>query len=290
MEKQMNLKRAFLILIAAMLLPGLAMAQSSDIDLSFAVTKEFTDNNPGSVLVTITCNTGLPLTQSAQVSDLDPIVFVVTAIPDIDIVECSITEDGESGYTAGYIANSVPMDLGCFYDGGGMYDNLDPLLLNTCAILNTPTPVAVNVTKEWITAGAGDEITYLASVEVRSFNPIVNGWECLDNNLGSPSGVEDLEFCIDLAFLGPSTQTRTAWVVPDWSGTTVWLDEDVIDSSIDSSNNCGGQVRVFPGGGDDCRFVNTVFFEGIPTLNQYGLAILAVLMLGVGFVGFRRFV
>ena len=32
------------------------------------------------------------------------------------------------------------------------------------------------------------------------------------------------------------------------------------------------------------------FFEGIPTLNQYGLAILALLMLGVGFVGFRRFV
>ena len=33
-----------------------------------------------------------------------------------------------------------------------------------------------------------------------------------------------------------------------------------------------------------------VRFEGIPTLNQYGLAILALLMLGVGFVGFRRFV
>jgi len=33
-----------------------------------------------------------------------------------------------------------------------------------------------------------------------------------------------------------------------------------------------------------------VFFEGIPTLNHYGMAILALLMLGVGFVGFRRFV
>ena len=39
-----------------------------------------------------------------------------------------------------------------------------------------------------------------------------------------------------------------------------------------------------------CEIVNTVFFEGIPTLNQYGMAILALLMLGVGFVGFRRFV
>jgi hypothetical protein len=35
---------------------------------------------------------------------------------------------------------------------------------------------------------------------------------------------------------------------------------------------------------------NTVFYEGIPTLNQYGMAIMALLMLGMGFVGFRRFV
>ena len=39
-----------------------------------------------------------------------------------------------------------------------------------------------------------------------------------------------------------------------------------------------------------CEIVNTVFFEGIPTLNQYGMAILALLMLGVGLVGFRRLV
>jgi hypothetical protein len=42
--------------------------------------------------------------------------------------------------------------------------------------------------------------------------------------------------------------------------------------------------------GHECTITNTVFFEGIPTLNQYGLALLALLMLGVGFVGFRRFV
>jgi len=38
-----------------------------------------------------------------------------------------------------------------------------------------------------------------------------------------------------------------------------------------------------------CTFTNTVFFEGIPTLSQYGLAILVLLTLGVGLVGFRRF-
>ena len=42
-------------------------------------------------------------------------------------------------------------------------------------------------------------------------------------------------------------------------------------------------------GGDSCTITNTIFFEGIPTLNQYGLALMALLMLGIGLVGFRRF-
>ena len=168
----MNLKRAFLILSAALLMPGLAMAQ---VDLSFAVTKQFADDFPGSVLVTITCNTGLPLKQSAEVSDLDPITFVVTAIPDIDIVECSITEDGETGYTADYLANGVDMDLGCFYNGGGEFDNID-LVLNTCAIFNTPAPVAVNVTKEWITEGAGTiSLTWLKLKFAASIQSLMDG-------------------------------------------------------------------------------------------------------------------
>jgi hypothetical protein len=36
-------------------------------------------------------------------------------------------------------------------------------------------------------------------------------------------------------------------------------------------------------------FTNTVFFEGIPTLNRYGIAVMALLMLGVGMVGYRKF-
>lgn len=33
---------------------------------------------------------------------------------------------------------------------------------------------------------------------------------------------------------------------------------------------------------------DTVFFEGIPTLNQWGMVLLALLMLGVGAVALRR--
>jgi hypothetical protein len=49
-------------------------------------------------------------------------------------------------------------------------------------------------------------------------------------------------------------------------------------------------LEISAGNGASCTIINTVFFEGIPTLGQYGMAILALLMLGVGFVSFRRFV
>jgi hypothetical protein len=41
--------------------------------------------------------------------------------------------------------------------------------------------------------------------------------------------------------------------------------------------------------GDECTIVNTVFFEGIPTLNRFGLVLMVLLMFGVGAIGLRRF-
>jgi len=84
-----------------MLLPGLAWAQET---VRFGVTKTFADDNPASIEVTISCNTGLPLTQSADIDDDNPITFVVEEV-DMAIVECAITEDGEAGYTGSYVAN-----------------------------------------------------------------------------------------------------------------------------------------------------------------------------------------
>jgi len=64
--------------------------------------------------------------------------------------------------------------------------------------------------------------------------------------------------------------------------------EKITQSGVESMDDC--DWRDIPAGtSSECTFTNTVFFEGIPTLSQYGLALLALLMLGVGFVGFRRF-
>ncbi len=103
---------------------------------------------------------------------------------------------------------------------------------------------------------------------------------------------EVIRWCKTLFFDGPGTQTLR--VVPDWDGTLVTLSESGTDSSTETDNTCGGgrsgSVTVKPAQDASCKFTNSVFFEGIPTLSQYGLAIMALLMLGVGFVGFRRFV
>jgi hypothetical protein len=40
---------------------------------------------------------------------------------------------------------------------------------------------------------------------------------------------------------------------------------------------------------NSCTIYNTRLYEGIPTLSQYGLGILALVMLGMGFVAFRRY-
>jgi len=292
----MNLKRAFLILLtAAIIMPGIALAQDvpPPVTTRFLVEKAFTDGNPGEVEVTITCNTGLPLVQSAMISFGNPVAFVVEEMIIIDVGDegattCEITEDGETGYDAHYEANDSDSPFSCLFVAG---DNLLPDA-NFCDILNVPAPVTVSVTKEWdITGAVSDEVDDMIYIDVSSEGFITGGHECYGDGASS----EYDQWCIRLYFDG--SMTKAIQVVPSFDGTNVYLYEHIYDSSVESSNDCGngyegmeGTVKIWPGQGASCKFTNTVFFEGIPTLSQYGLAIMALLMLGVGFVGFRRFV
>ena len=71
--------------------------------------------------------------------------------------------------------------------------------------------------------------------------------------------------------------------------TTCSAQEEIYQSGVETVNDCGART-IAAGGSSSCTITNTVFFEGIPTLSQYGMAIMALLMLGVGVVGLRRFV
>jgi len=71
--------------------------------------------------------------------------------------------------------------------------------------------------------------------------------------------------------------------------TSDWECNDAADSTVAP----GGTLDILPadaGKTITCTVTNTsVFFEGIPTFSQFGRAIMALLVLAVGLVGFRRF-
>jgi len=71
--------------------------------------------------------------------------------------------------------------------------------------------------------------------------------------------------------------------------TSDWECDDAADSTVAP----GGTLGILPadaGNTITCTVTNTfTFFEGIPTLSQFGRGIMALLMLALGVVGFRRF-
>ena len=273
----MNLKRAFLITTAAMMLPGMALAQVAD--ARFVVTKDFDDDNTTSINVMITCNTGVPLSQSADITEASGVGFVVTSF-DSAVGSCTITEDGEAGYTGSYVANGgAASATSCVIDERYWIADAD----QTCEITNSATPVDVSITKVWNMEGAGgNEVDMDSTFYITSEGSITGGSPCM-------SGPADGHLsCAMLSFSGEGTQSVA--VTPAVGGTDVYIAEMNQDSAVEVSSDCGGMVSVAPGdAAASCTYTNTVFFEGIPTLNQYGMAILVLLMLGVGFVGFRRF-
>jgi len=276
----MNIKRALLTLTALMLLPGLALAQAGDVTARFDTSKVWLDGTGGvdnlltSVPVNMTCTTGLPLSQDFDVTSTVNVDFVLGDLISLDDVDCMITETVPSGFVAIYTANGSVTAGGCVFEGG---DGGNATADNTCVITNTPAPVNVTVNTMWNTINeGGDEVNEVAGVYIQCNAPIAG-----------VSGYEGY-WTKGCTLFGDSS--CTAVVTPDPSGSfcTTW--ETVQDSSVEKSNNCGSGLSIAPGVGNSCTYYYTVFFEGIPTLSQYGLAIMALLMLGVGFVGFRRFV
>jgi len=287
-----KIKRAFLTLIVLMLLPGLAMAQVGDVTARFEVSKIWIDgdgvetNLTTPVDVNITCTTGLPLSQDATITSLESTTFVLGDLLSLDDVDCLITETVPSGYGAQYSMNAgAEISGGCVFkgageNGAGAGDNGGNTLpgVNDCRIFNTPLPVNVTVYTEWLVVNeGGDEVDDVTDIWIRCNSPIVG--------ISVSNDGYWIKQCSNLV----GDNSCTAAVIPNPLGSSCTTWNDVTDSSVEHGGNCGS-MAISPGNGNSCTFIFSVFFEGIPTLSQYGLAIMALLMLGVGFVGFRRFV
>lgn len=238
---------------------------------TFRVDKVFTDSNPAEVNVAISCNTGLPLEQTFDISEGNGVVFIVKDYAD-GAMDCLITETPVPGYTTEYFDGTTTNNTGCAYDAVGFSQG------NICIITNTPGPVTVTVNKEWIYQNTGNDIDesfefeILCDAVITGGTDIGEGWY---SDGGSGVGDDSFDFEV-FPTLGGNVCSATE-IPTEESG--------IVTDSSDCQNMPIGIAQ-----GAECTITNSVFFEGIPTLNQYGMALLALLMLGVGVVGFRRFV
>jgi hypothetical protein len=263
---------------------------------TFEVNKDFTDDNPSGVEVTISCNTGLPLEQSKVITEGAGVEFVVVDFDDGEL-DCEITEESLAGYDAVYFDGTTNSSTSCEFLDVGFESEF------SCSITNTPGPVEVEITKDWVFEGSSDpqgidqryELTLFCDAEiVGGFSlgatqeaPSGNGPGCgLFVTQEAPQGIIFVDWC--KAFEGEGPDNFTAEVIPEFPDSHCFVIERLFDDAVEVDNGCQ-DITVSAGVGASCTITNTVFFEGIPALNQYGLALLALLMLGVGFVGFRRF-
>jgi hypothetical protein len=259
MEIRMNIKRAFIAATAALVLPGLAMAQTS-----FPTSIDFTNGNDGTVNVELTCNSGNPLVQDFDISEAGGVTFIVNGL--VDGSNCSVAL---SGLDTGYEITSLPCDFAGITATGGPY---------ACDMVAEPMSSTFTIVKEWV--GAGADISTMADVKWRCTNA---SWDTGDE-FGTIYDTEtfygDDDF--DVVFYPGPGETSVCSA-----------DEQVdsMDSAAEGDEGCADGIDFVVGTEEgSCTITNTVFYEGIPTLSQYGLAILVLLTLGVGFVGVRRFV
>jgi len=177
------------------------------------------------------------------------------------------------------------------------FENVQEGDVAVCLNDNEVAPVDVEVTKIWEMAGAAQsDIDTDVRITLYCDAEIVNGTRESKNVWKKNKKITEY---LDADGVYDGVGSTTFGVIPDWYPTRnnpenqryteCWADENVKTSAVEVDNDCD-KLQLSPGAGDSCTITNTVFFEGIPTLSQYGMVIMALLMLGVGFIGMRRFV
>jgi hypothetical protein len=244
--------------------------ENADIDpdrsiATFAVDKFFNDGNPAEVEATISCNTGLPLEQTAPIAQNDGVAFVVTDFSDGEM-DCSIAETaGVDGYAVEYSYDGTTSQTGCTFEVVRFGQS------SACRIDNELRQVLVEVTKWWM-----DENPSFSAVDYAEAR-----FDCINEQFGIQA-FGNLEFVGDGAVDG-------FFLFPQWDGSTSCdVNETVVENGVEFDDSECQDLIVTPGNGASCSLYNTRVYEGIPTLSRHGLGLLALLMLGLGLVAFRR--
>lgn len=246
--------------------------------VAFVVTKDFTDNGTGDAEVHIRCNAGLPLAQDFTLKDEGMVTFTVKDFTAGEM-DCQIWEDPiPEGYSVSYAAGDEPdgnaalvvADTdGCNFEGvqSGTF---------TCDVSNEIEEVQITVYKEWIGVTGDEAFSLEADAE----------YTCYDVYTSAQGGsLEDVQGT--LSFSGVSSEDYITGIYPAVSGSYCDVDEPTVPDFVEADTSDCQDVAVTAGA--SCTLYNTAFFEGIPTLGQYGKALLVLLMLGGGLIAVRRF-
>ena len=262
-------------------LPAAAAASISfdfNVTTTFRVTKDFSDDNSDPVEVHLQCDAGIPLYQSFMLTEGSKVDFVVRDYQPGEL-DCRVWETPVDDYEASYEA-SAPSGVGTpSSDANGCYFNAVEGGGFLCAIANEADPGTFTVDKEWILGETEEE-----DIDLVAYVTLVCNAEILEDDAQMADGY----WYVNRELIG-----ETDWVtitVDAAAGTTQCAaSESQIPSYVSVDNGCADMRDVVSGADTSCLIVNTMFFEGIPTLSHYGLAILVVLTLGIGAVGFRRY-
>jgi hypothetical protein len=270
----------------AMTVPRGCLVAGGDEQAEFTVQKRFTDGNDITpVTLNISCNTGLPLEQSLTVMPNEgplgefEVKFIVKSFVDGNL-NCEVWEDGQTGYSSAYdcqsqtTCNTNDAAGPCRFEGVGTGQN------NLCLIQSEVAPVGINVSKQWIYPTEETVVDDSAWIDLYCTNVEGGDGEEIDGTM-----------YWSWNFSPETDNAHTALVQPDFEGNTQCRSQERTQSSaVESENACADWFPVNVGDDPhDCPVINTVFFEGIPTLSQYGLLLLSALMLLTGLFAARRF-
>lgn len=249
----------------------------SSLATRFTVTKEFSDDNPDPVQMNFSCNDGFISQPSFSITQDDQVTFVVKDyLP--GFMDCVVTESDVDGYTPTYEPGLDGGIADLSSDGGCRFDNIERGDF-TCNVVNDADPASFTVRKVWDLSGAvGDTVDQTVDITVT----------CTPGEILTVNGmVGDYGNSITRTLTGDDEIVVTADTGE--SGTvSCSASEVVMDSGVEPFDDCDAR-DIANGESSECTFTNTVFFEGIPTLSEYGMALMALLMLGFGMVGLRRF-
>jgi hypothetical protein len=296
----MKINRVFLALMATLLLPVTAMAQlipTPQPGTAVIAVSVFFDNGDDETPVTLhlQCTSGSISPSAAVVVNPQfgsyEHAFVISQIPGNTDNVCTVTQSAVAGYetayecgTLGYSSLSGECD-GTYSDDACTFDDIQIGDVGGCLVRNNVEGVEFVVTKVWDVSGAAGDY-YDLDAEIKITCDDVVGMEPGYKKYGKYR----TRFELEDGDYEDGVATVTVMVYPEYDGSECWAEEDDVDSAVEVDDSDCQSVDIGVGSGGECTITNTLFFEGIPTLNQYGMAIMALLMLGVGFVGFRRFV